>query len=331
MKFIVTIFVTCLIILVILAFVGIEPFSSYKDSVTNLFTKSSEPGNSPLSSSTSLAVQPPQSIPSDEVTPGAKTSTTPTTKTPSPPPPKEASTSYLDATSMVCDWDRNEEHISPSWDCLITVSFMATASIQPGYFEIELYSNWHNYGAKQFKYLRGDLIKPQSWLVAKDDSVDTWIALTKTPDLGEVFKLKYAYKPFVALKNPSDIGNTATLVEETLFNKVNQYRVSLKQKPLVWNQTVQSATRDRAYLVLKEGTIINPQSSAPYVSQIVTCLPVIQGETTDEFASRLFFLWVEDSPTRLKLINDDSVSMAIGVLTEIIENKYYIVVLFSSE
>jgi hypothetical protein len=331
MKFVFTIFITCLLILVVLAFVGIEPFSSYKDSVANLFTGNSKPSNNSPSSSTSVIVQPPKVIPSGELIPITKTSELPTTKTQSTQYKEEISTSYLAATSMVCDWDRNEEHVSPSSDCLITVSFMATASIQPGYFEIELYSNWHSYGARKFKYLRGDLIKSQTWLVAKDESVDTWIAIRDTPNVSEVFNLKYTYEPFIALKNPSDFDKGATTIEETLFNKVNQYRISSKQKTLVWNQTIQSFTRQQAYLVLKEGTILNPQFDTPYVSQIVTRISVFQGETTDEFASRLFFDWVEDSPTRLKLINDDSVSMAIGVLTEILENKYYIVVLFSSE
>jgi hypothetical protein len=326
------VFFPILVIFLILAFAGVQPISTYKDkaltNVVNVFKSNSSLETSKPSPSATYTpiVQSPIPITSASQ-PEPRLSPTTSETTTKPSESQSKSQPVLTITDIVKDQKTEDIAAGRVTQCKVSIYLEPSSSAEPGYYTFELFSIWNNYGKQEFKYLRGDNIKPISWLISGGD---TWLAMGKDSNLRNIFQTRYTYSPFELL-TPVFTGTTPTTIENEVFELINSYRVKTSVAPLKWNQSIQDDSRKKAIMMLKEGKLSYLKLDSPYVGQMFFSSKVYQGQTPNEIARKPYDSWLGDQNQRQIMQKVEFTSMAVGYVVESRENIYYIEVLFSDK
>jgi len=323
---VILVIITVLLVLVILAFTGVQPFSDFKNKiVSNIgdIFQETEPTTIYDASTQEGQVIIPEEDNSVTLTPITTTSSATTT------PPAEVTTIYVPSfliTDIISDATPYQIKAGYVTQCKITVYLKATEANKPGYYTIELVSKYiQSYGTQEIRYVRGNEVNPLSWTVSGGE---TWLAMGRGESLRVLFDCMYSYLPFEPV-TPFFKGTPPTTIENALFGMINNQRAKVGIASLKWEQSIQDDARLNAMNMLVEGVSLASSLQPPYEAQIVFSGSVHSGETPEMIAKKAFDSWLSSNPDRLKLIEADYKLMAVGYVEENREHIYYIDVLFS--
>ncbi len=325
------VFISVLAIFLILSFAGVQPLYSYKNNaLTNIANVFKNTSASKTKETPSTTTSPTTSVPPIIITPTTPApSPTPTPSpapapAPKPTPPPQPS---LVLTDIVMNVKPQEIFSGMVNSCKVSVYLETSSSTEPGYYKIELLSNWKSYGTQEFKYLRGDKINPLSWDVSGGE---TWLAMGRGDSLRSIFKINFSYSPF----EPSIHiikGTIPSPIENAIFGLINSTRARVGAASLDWSQIIQDETRIKTLTILQEGKLFYPPLESQYSAQLIYSSKTYSGETPDMIARKAFDSWYGNEKQKQILLETEFTSMAVGYVVEARESIYYIDVLFTTK
>jgi len=327
------VFISVLAIFLILSFAGVQPLYSYKNnaltSIADVFrnTPESKPIETPSTTPSQTLIQPPINIPAAPSSPAPNPQPQPATSpkvTPPPTPPPQPSLVLTDIVMNVKPQDIFSGMVN---SCKVSIYLEPSSSTEPGYYKIELLSNWTSYGTIEFKYLRGDTINPMSWTVSGGE---TWLAMGRGDNLRSIFKINISYSPFEP-SIPIIKGTIPSPIENAIFGLINSTRARVGAASLDWSQIIQDETRIKALTILQEGKLFYPPLESQYSAQLIYSSKTYSGETADMIARKAFASWYGNEKQKQILLETEFTSMAVGYVVEARESIYYIDVLFTAK
>lgn len=157
-----------LVVILVLAFVGVEPLSTYKNNILAGIARVLEnpdpkviPQPPPPAVPPEPFMQPPFVVPIPPPTPPPQPLPAPQSKpqtpleTPSPrPQPSPKPQPALIVTDITNNVKAEEMYAGLVDTATITAYLQISASAEPGYYTIELLSRWASFGPREFKYLK---------------------------------------------------------------------------------------------------------------------------------------------------------------------------------